>query len=168
MRKPASRASDSISSGMKQLMNGVPFAAAPAIARSMPGRTSGSAISTGSENDMTSVDPAASAATWRNVAATASLVRYMLTPVEATSAGRRVEAHEAGAGHDRRTEGCRERAHVRTALPAVAGRNQLQSDFVDEHVWRCICLYVQRPPQGDTHGRLIRLRRSWVVGTFAL
>jgi hypothetical protein len=37
---------------------------------------------------MASEEPGASAATWRNVAAIASLVRYMLTPVEATTAGR--------------------------------------------------------------------------------
>ena len=37
---------------------------------------------------MASVEPGASAATWRSVAAIASLVRYMLTPVEATTAGR--------------------------------------------------------------------------------
>ncbi len=36
---------------------------------------------------MASVDPAASAAIWRSVAAFASLVRYMLTPLEATTAG---------------------------------------------------------------------------------
>ena len=36
---------------------------------------------------MASVEPGASAATWRSVAAIASLVRYMLTPVEATTAG---------------------------------------------------------------------------------
>ena len=36
---------------------------------------------------MASIDPGASAAIWRSVAAIASLVRYMLTPVEATIAG---------------------------------------------------------------------------------
>ena len=36
---------------------------------------------------MASVEPGASAASWRRVAAFASLVRYMLTPVEATTAG---------------------------------------------------------------------------------
>src|SRR5262249_47010303 len=36
---------------------------------------------------MASVDPGASAATWRSMAAIASLVRYILTPVEATIAG---------------------------------------------------------------------------------
>ena len=60
----------------------------PAAARSIPGRTSGSAISIGSMNDMASVEPGASAATWRSVARIASLVRYMLTPVDATTAGR--------------------------------------------------------------------------------
>ena len=69
-------------------MKGVPFARAPAAARSIPGRTSGSAISIGSMNDMASVEPGASAATCRSVAAIASLVRYMLTPVDATTAGR--------------------------------------------------------------------------------
>ncbi len=39
-------------------------------------------------NVMASVEPGASAATWRSVAVIASLVRYMLTPVEATTAGR--------------------------------------------------------------------------------
>ncbi len=36
---------------------------------------------------MAKVDPGARVATWRSVAAFASLVRYMLTPVEATIAG---------------------------------------------------------------------------------
>ena len=36
---------------------------------------------------MASVEPGASAAIWRSVAAFASFVRYMLTPVEATTAG---------------------------------------------------------------------------------
>jgi len=36
---------------------------------------------------MASVEPGASAATWRSVATIASLVRYMLTPVDATTAG---------------------------------------------------------------------------------
>jgi hypothetical protein len=39
---------------------------------------------------MASVEPGASAAIWRSVAAIASLVRYKLTPVEATTAGRPV------------------------------------------------------------------------------
>src|SRR5256885_1030236 len=69
-------------------MKGVPFARAPATARSIAGRTSASASSIGSMNDMASVDPGASAATWRRVAAIASWVRYMLTPVDATTAGR--------------------------------------------------------------------------------
>jgi hypothetical protein len=37
--------------------------------------------------DMASVDPEVRVATWRSVAAIASLVRYMLTPVDATTAG---------------------------------------------------------------------------------
>ena len=37
---------------------------------------------------MASVDPGASAAIWRKVAALASLLRYMATPVETTTAGR--------------------------------------------------------------------------------
>ena len=64
----------------------------PACSRSFlrhlsPGRTSGSASSSGSKNVMASVDPGASAATRRSVALFASLVRYMLTPVETTIAG---------------------------------------------------------------------------------
>jgi hypothetical protein len=39
-------------------------------------------------NDIAKVEPGARAATWRNVAAIASVVRYMLTPVDATTAGR--------------------------------------------------------------------------------
>ena len=54
---------------------------------------------------MASVEPGASAATWRSVAAIASLVRYMLTPVEATTAGR--AGIEAGAP--------RARSHQRVA-----------------------------------------------------
>ncbi len=37
---------------------------------------------------MTSVEPGASAASWRKVARFAARVRYMLTPSEATTAGR--------------------------------------------------------------------------------
>ena len=69
-------------------MKGVSFARAPAIARSIPGRTSGSTSSIGSMNDMVSVEPGASDATWPSVAAIAFMVRYMLTPVDATTAGR--------------------------------------------------------------------------------
>src|SRR5262245_10657199 len=68
-------------------MNGVPVARAPGAAPSHAGRTPGSARAIGSMNDMASVEPEASAATWDNVAVIASLVRYMLTPVEATTAG---------------------------------------------------------------------------------
>ena len=52
------------------------------------GRTSGAICPTGSMNVMASVEPGASAATCRNVASVASRVRYMLTPVDATNAGR--------------------------------------------------------------------------------
>jgi len=45
-------------------MNGVPWERAPAAARSMPGRSSGSASSIGSMKDMASVVPGANAATW--------------------------------------------------------------------------------------------------------
>jgi hypothetical protein len=38
-------------------------------------------------NDIASVDPGASNATWRIVAAVAVFVRYMVTPAEATIAG---------------------------------------------------------------------------------
>src|SRR5467141_368444 len=68
-------------------MKGVPLARAPFSASSSPGRTSGSASSSGKRKVMASVDPGANAATWRSVAAIASLVRYILTPVEATTAG---------------------------------------------------------------------------------
>lgn len=86
--KPALRASVSISVGEKKLMKGVPFARAPAAARSIAGRNSASAISIGSMNDIANVEPAVSDATWRNVAAIASVVEYMLTPVDAMTAGR--------------------------------------------------------------------------------
>ncbi len=46
-------------------------------------------------NVAASVEPGASAATWRSVAAVASRLRYMMTPVEATTAG--WPAVEAGA-----------------------------------------------------------------------
>ena len=71
---------------------------------------------------MTNVDPGAIAATWRNVAAIASLVRYMLTPVEATIAGRPDRSLRPPAAPTRRrpprsrparaaaTPGCRSRA----------------------------------------------------------
>ena len=84
---PASRASASISAGVKKLMKGVPLARAPFAASSSPGRTSGSASSSGSRNVVASVEPDASAATWRSIARVASLVRYMLTPLQATTAG---------------------------------------------------------------------------------
>ena len=51
-------------------------------------RSASSRSSTGSRNVIASVEPGASAASWRSVAAVASLVRYMLTPVDATTAGR--------------------------------------------------------------------------------
>ena len=38
-------------------------------------------------NVIASVEPGASLATWRRVAAVASLVRYRVTPAEATTAG---------------------------------------------------------------------------------
>src|SRR5712691_7800044 len=118
-------------------MKGVPFARAPAAARSIPGRTSGSASSIGSMNDMASVEPGASAATWRSVAAIA--------------------------GHDGGAEGPRERAHVRTAAPSVVRSRQLQADFVFEHVRRRIDFYVQRPPQGDPHRSVVRRRHLLVM-----
>jgi hypothetical protein len=77
----------SISAGMKKLMKGVPLARAPLAANSRPGRTSGSAHSSGSRNVMASVEPGASAATWRSMDVIASCERYMLTPLEATTAG---------------------------------------------------------------------------------
>ena len=79
-RKPASLASASISFGVKKLMKGVPFARAPSAARSIAGRTSASASSNGSMKDMASVEPGASAATWRSVPAIASLVRVHANP----------------------------------------------------------------------------------------
>ena len=69
-------------------MNGVPEARAPLALRSSPGRSASSTSSAGSRNVIASVEPGASAASWRSVAAVASLVRYMLTPVDATTAGR--------------------------------------------------------------------------------
>ena len=60
---------------------------APPPPHARAGRSSGSASSTGSAKDMASVEPGASEATPRSVAVIASLVRYMLTPVEATTAG---------------------------------------------------------------------------------
>src|SRR5262249_56185862 len=81
-------ASVSMFVGVKKLTKGVPFARAPAAARSIAGRFSASASSIGSMNDIASVEPAASDATRRSVAAIASRVRYMLTPVDATPAGR--------------------------------------------------------------------------------
>src|SRR5262245_16467133 len=66
-------------------MKGVPLVRAPSPVRSTPGRTLGSTSSIGSMNDMASVEPGASAATRRSVAAIGSLVRYMLTPVDTTT-----------------------------------------------------------------------------------
>src|SRR5438552_2308305 len=85
--KPASRASVSISAGRKKLMKGVPDAAAPFRAGSAIWRSSGSMSSTGGMKVIASMEPGASAAIWRSVAAVASLVRYTLTPVDATIAG---------------------------------------------------------------------------------
>src|SRR6185436_4415868 len=62
---------------------------------------------------------------------------------------------EAGAGHDGGAEGPRERAHVGTAAPCVVGSRQPQAYFVLEHMWRRIDFYVQGPPQGDSHRRVV-------------
>ena len=49
---------------------------------------------------MASVEPGASRASWRSVAAVASLVRYMVTPVETTTAGwPRIEAGRRSCSH---------------------------------------------------------------------
>jgi hypothetical protein len=53
-------------------------------------RSSGSASSSGIRNVIANVEPDASVATCRNVSAIASRVKYILTPVEATTAGRLV------------------------------------------------------------------------------
>src|SRR6202451_1751087 len=68
-------------------MNGVPEARAPFAAIAGRGRSCSSSSSEGSRNVIATVDPGASAASRRSVAALASRVRYMLTPVEATTAG---------------------------------------------------------------------------------
>ena len=69
-------------------MNGVPEPRAPRVLASSPARSASSMSSAGSRNVIASVEPGASAASCRSVAAVASLVRYMLTPVDATTAGR--------------------------------------------------------------------------------
>ena len=74
--------------GVKKLMNGVPLARAPFSAMLIPGRSAASASSSGSRKVIANVEPGASAATSRSIAVIASRVRYMLTPVEATTAGR--------------------------------------------------------------------------------
>ena len=87
---PGSRqrwASSSMSEGAKKLRKGVPDARAPFSAIWSPGRSPSSRSSSGNRNVMASVEPGANEAIWLNVAAFASFVRYMLTPVEATTAG---------------------------------------------------------------------------------
>lgn len=86
---PHSRASAVTSSGVKKLTNGVPDAAAPFEEISRPGRSAGSSSSAGSRKDIAKTDPGASPATCRSVTALASFDRYMDTPVETMTAGRR-------------------------------------------------------------------------------
>ncbi len=86
--EPALRANASISGGLKKLMKGVPLTRAPFSAASTSGRSSGSASSSGNKNVMASMEPGENIATWRSVAVIAFLVRYEVTPVEATTAGR--------------------------------------------------------------------------------
>ena len=89
---------------------------------------------------MASVEAGASRpAISRREASSASLARYMLTPVETTTA----RPEEAGAGF----------VHVRTSAPIAGGGCQLQSDLVNEHMGRGINLDVHRPPEGDPHRR---------------
>lgn len=83
--KPAFRASSSISDGVKKLMNGVPLVRAPCSASRSPGRIAGSDSSIGSTKVIASMNPAARHATCRKAEAFASLLRYRLTPAEATT-----------------------------------------------------------------------------------
>ena len=69
-------------------MNGVPEVAACCSTYSCMGRSAASTRSSGSMNVIANTDPCASAATWRRVASVASRVRYMLTPVDETTAAR--------------------------------------------------------------------------------
>src|SRR5438132_1190293 len=101
-------------------MKGVPLARAPFSASRSAGRTSGSASSNGKRNVIASVDPGASAATWRG-------------PFHAEI------LDEARTG----TDGCSEGArgiwvHVRTPTPTFFGGRQPQANLVFEHVWGCI------------------------------
>ena len=110
-------------------MNGVPLARAPFSAMSSPGRTAGSAISSGNRNVIANGEPRASPATSCSVAALASFVRYMLTPVDTTTAGLLDDQilDKTCPRDDRRAKRPRElRIHVAAAGPVFGGRRQLQ------------------------------------------
>lgn len=89
-------------------------------------------------NDMTNVEPGARDVTWRNVAVVAPLVRYMLTPVETTSAGSRASKP----------------ASARALLPSVSRSDERKPNLVSQDVRRRVRLDVERAPQGDAHGRI--------------
>jgi hypothetical protein len=84
---PASRAIATISGGVKKLRKGVPEAAAPFCDASASARSSASRSSLGGMKVIARLDPGASVAICRRVTAIASRVRYMVTPVDATSHG---------------------------------------------------------------------------------
>jgi hypothetical protein len=58
------------------------------------------------------------------------------------------------------------RVHVTATAPAVVRREQLQADFVFQHVWRRIGLDMQSAPKGDSRCRAVRRRISLVVHDF--
>src|SRR5258707_1247931 len=108
---------------------------------------------------MASVEPGASAAVWRRVAAIASFVRYMLTPVEATIAGwpaskpsavsrsphqilEEAGPAEEGGGEEARALG----ALVGAMAPVFVGGRQLQAVLVLENMGRGIALEMRGAP----------------------
>lgn len=71
--------------------------------------------------------------------------------------------HEAGAGRAGGAGAPRGLdVHVRAAAPVLVRGRQPQPDLVVDHMRRRIGLDVQGPPQGDPHGRVVRLDRLLV------
>jgi hypothetical protein len=76
---------------------------------------------------------------------------------------------EASTGYDGGAEEARGVwVHVRAAAPAVVRSNQLEANFVFEHMRRRIDLDVHGPPQGDPHRRAHRCAPFRRAATFAI
>src|SRR5947207_782996 len=112
-------------------MNGVPEARAAAFVARCISCSSGSMSSSGFMNVIASVVPGASVALWHSVSIVASLVRYMETPRDATTAGF---------------------VGSRPLAALWAGVGELQADPVLDDVRRRVDFQMQRTPQGGANG----------------